>query len=443
MLEELSCYSPKQEYVAVVHALLIFRQMLLRQTFNHVARPQIRSCPRHRSALLYIHGGRDGPSRSLHTSSVLYRRQLIFSGETTADEEHPSPPTPSTSPYYFETGFAIFAKRPSRPFPPPFLSTPSHSFSDPLTTHQALRGRKPQDAQGRIIGGITNGDDAVIVGGNNFLGVGDGVGAWAQKERGHAALWSRLVMNYWAAEVSKLFEVDSEAGGPTVDDIDMVACMQRAFEQTKKSTGASGSGGEDTAREEIMGTTTASGAVLHHDEGGRAVVVATTLGDSMVYIVRPDRGEQGDAGSEDEDESQGDLLYKTTEQWHWFDCPRQLGTNSPDTPNDIAVMDKVAIEVGDVVVVVSDGVSDNLFEVEIVQKVCGAVKSWERGNVEAKDGMAWVARELMNSAREIAQDPNAESPYMEKALDEGISAYGGKLDDISVVVGVCRRRGAT
>jgi len=37
-------------------------------------------------------------------------------------------------------------------------------------------------------------------------------------------------------------------------------------------------------------------------------------------------------------------------------------------------------------------------------------------------------------------DMNAESPYMERAFDEGIAAQGGKLDDISVVLGVVRRR---
>jgi serine/threonine protein phosphatase PrpC len=365
--------------------------------------------------------------RTLSVSAACARRQLIFSGQTTNDDRVD---VFNKSPFYLDTGYAIFAKRPSRPFPPPFLSTPSHSFSDPLTTHQDVRSRKPHDEQGHVIGGITNGDDAIIVGGQNFLAVNDGVGAWAQKDRGHAALWSRLIAHYWVEEAEKQYEA-AKGDELEIDSLDMVSWLQKAYEHTKESTHA---GGEN----EIMGTTTASGALLHHDEGGRPCVLCTTVGDSMVYIVRPDRGAGGDAGSEDE--AAGELLYKTTEQWHWFDCPRQLGTNSPDTPDGNATMDRVVIEEGDVVIVVSDGVTDNLFENEIVEKVCGCVKSWEQGALEAKEGMTFVALELMNAAREIAQDPNAESPYMEKALDEGISAFGGKLDDISVVVGVCRRR---
>lgn len=89
------------------------------------------------------------------------------------------------SPFYFETGYALFAKRPSRPFPPPFLSLPSGSFSDPLTTHHRSRDSRSY-VNGEMIRGITNGDDAVLVG-DNFIGANDGVGAWAMRPKGHAA----------------------------------------------------------------------------------------------------------------------------------------------------------------------------------------------------------------------------------------------------------------
>lgn len=96
-----------------------------------------------------------------------------------------SKPDPQTSPFYFEAGYALYAKRPSRPFPPPFLSKPSTSFSEPLSTHDKSRDRRPK-VNGEMIRGVTNGDDAVVVE-ENFIGANDGVGAWAVKERGHAA----------------------------------------------------------------------------------------------------------------------------------------------------------------------------------------------------------------------------------------------------------------
>lgn len=160
----------------------------------------------------------------------------------------------------------------------------------------------------------------------------------------------------------------------------------------------------------------------------------TNLGDSQCLVLRP------------KDES---VVYKTTEQWHWFDCPRQLGTNSPDTPNANAVMDKVDIKENDVVLAMSDGVVDNLWEHEVTQNVLDSIRKWEAGEAGNKSadrtggaagGMLFVAEELVKAARVIAEDPYAESPFMERAVEEGLAMEGGKLDDISVVAALCKRR---
>ena len=105
-------------------------------------------------------------------------------GHTTIDSSDTASQRPKL-PFYFDTGFALFAKRRSRPFPPPFLSLPSGSFSDPLSTHDRSQDRRPH-VNNELIRGITNGDDAVLVE-ENFVGANDGVGAWVQRPRGHAA----------------------------------------------------------------------------------------------------------------------------------------------------------------------------------------------------------------------------------------------------------------
>lgn len=97
----------------------------------------------------------------------------------------PYKPLARKSPFRFETGYALCAKRPSRPFPPPFLSPPSTSFSDPLTTHGQSQDKR-LSVKGELVRGLNNGDDAIIVA-ENFIGVDDGVGAWATKPHGHAA----------------------------------------------------------------------------------------------------------------------------------------------------------------------------------------------------------------------------------------------------------------
>lgn len=101
-------------------------------------------------------------------------------------------------------------------------------------------------------------------------------------------------------------------------------------------------------------------------------------------------------------------------------------------------MDRVEIEEDDVVIAMTDGVVDNLWEHEVVENVVESMNKWKnKGSIEEpgkqpaeqsySDGMRFVAQELVNAARTIAEDPFAESPYMEKAIDEGLSIEGGAL----------------
>jgi hypothetical protein len=113
----------------------------------------------------------------------------------TPPTEYPTPPLDeegrldtsvfSKLPFRFDTGIALFAKRTPRPFPPPFLSPPSGSFSDPLSTHDRSRDRRRAYVGGQLIQGFTNGDDAVFAS-DYFICANDGVGAWSTRPRGHA-----------------------------------------------------------------------------------------------------------------------------------------------------------------------------------------------------------------------------------------------------------------
>lgn len=135
------------------------------------------------------------------------------------------------------------------------------------------------------------------------------------------------------------------------------------------------------------------------------------VGDSRAYVFRP---------------SSSDFVFKTSEQWHWFDCPRQLGTNSPDTPVADAAVSKIELEDGDIIIMATDGLPDNLWDGEIAD-ICA-------------EGTNNLADRLVDAAKKIAIDPFAESPYMERGIDEGLSMEGGKYDDISVVTAVFRAR---
>ncbi|KAK3995467.1 protein phosphatase PTC7 [Cladorrhinum sp. PSN332] len=344
-------------------------------------------------------------------------------------------------PFRFHTGIGLFAKRAPRPFPPPFLSPPSGSFSDALSTHDRSRDRRAY-VDGQLIQGYTNGDDAVFAS-DYFIGANDGVGAWSTRPRGHAGLWARLILHFWATAIFQDAAAATQQG--ELYKPNPIACLQRAYEQTTEAT---------SEPNDWQGTTTAAGAQLFYrqksgegGDGGNTVeplLYVTNLGDSQVMVVRP---------------STREMVYKSTEQWHWFDCPRQLGTNSPDTPANCAVVDEVPIKEGDIVLAMSDGVIDNLWTHEIVEQVSQSVEKWQKGEVKPREpvvniegeeviddyddcGMGYVAEELMEAAKVIAVDPFAESPFMEHAIEEGLASGGGKLDDISVVAGICKRNGS-
>lgn len=221
-------------------------------------------------------------------------------------------------------------------------------------------------------------------------------------------LWSRLILHFWALEVERDKSIVSSHAEPNP-----IQYLQTAYEQTLGAT---------SSPNEWHGTTTASGALLHHtgsEPSLEPMLYVTNLGDSQVLVLRP---------------SDQEVIYKTKEQWHWFDCPRQLGTNSPDTPIKNAVMDKMVLQEDDVVLAMSDGVVDNLWEHEVLQNVLDSITSWIGGAGGAATGdrkggggggMQFVAQELVNAARVIAEDPFAESPFMERAVEEGLAMEGG------------------
>lgn len=227
-----------------------------------------------------------------------------------------------------------------------------------------------------------------------------------------SSLWSRLILHFWAIEAEK--DASFQRLPEQKYEPNPVEYLQKAYEQTIAAT---------SEPNQWQGTTTAAGAQLHfqNEQSPTPLLYITNIGDSQVLVLRPRDAE---------------LIYKTTEQWHWFDCPRQLGTNSPDTPRENAVMDKVEIEENDVVLAMSDGVIDNLWEHEIIQNVSTSIRKWEAGEGGqstggreggAGGGMKFVAEELMKAAKVIATDPFAESPFMEHAVEEGLAMEGGEF----------------
>lgn len=229
-------------------------------------------------------------------------------------------------------------------------------------------------------------------------------------------LWSRLLLHFWALEVESITISDAA--------LDPIAYLQRAYEETTQAT---------TTPSEWFGTTTSVTALLHDtlDSSGaeKPLLSVTNLGDCKVLVIRPHEEQ---------------ITFRTKEQWHWFDCPMQMGSDSVDTPRDNAVVSQVGLEEDDIVLVLSDGVLDNLWEHEILSITLEGLNKWDHGRYDnkeldwappavlAEEKMVFLARELLKAALAVAQDPFAESPYMEKAVEDGLAFQGGECFNSSL-----------
>lgn len=86
----------------------------------------------------------------------------------------------------------------------------------------------------------------------------------------------------------------------------------------------------------------------------------------------------------------------------------------------------IPVAAGDVIVAGTDGLFDNLYNNEVTAVVVHAVR--------AGFGPQVMSQKIAALARQRAQDKNRQTPFSTAAQDAGFRYYGGKLDDITVVV---------
>lgn len=167
------------------------------------------------------------------------------------------------------------------------------------------------------------------------------------------------------------------------------------------------------------------------------------LGDSGFIIIR-ERDATGQLAT----------IYRSSEQQHSFNCPFQLaflpepedypdlirkGLNSlvtllkksnrssQDVPSD-ASTDIIHLAPGDIIIVATDGLFDNLFDQDII-KVCEAYRGYNPVKFCSE-----TAKELVIVAIQKGWDPAYRSPFSKNAGRFGKRYIGGKLDDTSVIV---------
>mmetsp|Transcript_2327 Transcript_2327/g.3303 ORF Transcript_2327/g.3303 Transcript_2327/m.3303 type:complete len:440 (+) Transcript_2327:34-1353(+) len=254
------------------------------------------------------------------------------------------------------------------------------------------------DTQG-VLMGSSAGEDSYFTG-DKCVGIADGVGGWNIQGLS-SARFSRLLMHL-SAEYQKNFTLanPTEVPGP-------LETLQEAYDQMPLG---------------LIGSTTACLATIAAGEIHTAV-----LGDSSYLILR-----------------NGSVIHKGSVLEHGFNHPYQLSDKlliaytrlsdktlvNPEWPKD-SLLKSHPVEEGDILLLVTDGILDNLWDHDIET----ATKNWM--NSESSGNLTSLAKGLTELAMKIAVEPRVPTPFQAKASQtNGWMLPTGKTDDIAVIA--CR-----
>mmetsp|Transcript_104110 Transcript_104110/g.335672 ORF Transcript_104110/g.335672 Transcript_104110/m.335672 type:complete len:494 (+) Transcript_104110:80-1561(+) len=251
---------------------------------------------------------------------------------------------------------------------------------------------------------------------SNAVGIADGVSQMADfAEHGVDA----------AEYAAELMELASRALGPEGLP---EACADGPAERAAAALASADAGAAS------YGASTVTLAAL---EG--ACVGVANLGDSGFMLLRPRPW-----GME--------ITEKSCEQQHSWNCPYQL-TRVPEAIWESSRMSlsdldsaadaaryEVAVQAGDLLLLFTDGLTDNLHWHEVLRAVDSVV---EQGYVEPTVPPEDVARALVLEAQKRSLDPAADTPFARSARRHRQPHYGGKEDDITVVAAWVMSRSAT
>lgn len=145
----------------------------------------------------------------------------------------------------------------------------------------------------------------------------------------------------------------------------------------------------------------------------RPTAHTANIGDSGYVVYRP------------LPDSRVHIAGKSEEVLHGFNFPYQLGTNGDD-PSAAKLLSH-DLENGDLVVMFTDGFSDNVHEAQALALVTHFLSQKTRKIEE-------LAESLAKKALEQSRNKRFASPFSLRAGKEGYYHLGGKEDDITVLV---------
>ncbi|KAI0748101.1 protein serine/threonine phosphatase 2C [Daedaleopsis nitida] len=264
------------------------------------------------------------------------------------------------------------------------------------------------------------------------LGIADGVGGWTESGV-DPSVFSQALM-YHAQRYAKA----AWPGEPEVDPTQEYEEREQVegWELTPVECLESAYGGVLRERNVLAGSSTACILTLNASNG---VLRAANLGDSGFLVIRS-----------------SSVIYQQRSQTHFFNCPKQLSKLPTaqkrfsracvDHPSD-ADLCEMKLRHGDIVIVYTDGLSDNVFPSEMVA-ICSLVSRQSQlskrtitptgeSDVETSaedEEVQAIAERIVDYARMCMHNTKRVSPFERAAAREGMYFRGGKVDDVTVVV---------
>ncbi len=258
-----------------------------------------------------------------------------------------------------------------------------------------------------------------------YLGIADGVGSWAGSGVDPANFSTRLM-----SLVGLVAEQHADEGGEPPSP---VAVLIQAWEaiQTERVTGSSTAliGGLDHAYNQF--------ATANLGDSGALVLRKATTSSGLGTM---DVARGGELGA-------WDVVFRTGQQLRSFNQPYQLGYADGASSGEGEAFDRpesadvarTPVQEGDILVLASDGLFDNMHEDELLQ----VVENWEdKWGDEAAQGqgsgtddcMERLASALADRAFEFSMDRGRDGPFAQLAKENDILwSHGGRLDDITVL----------
>ena len=211
------------------------------------------------------------------------------------------------------------------------------------------------------------------------IGIADGIGGWSMVNI-DSGLYSRKLMSN-----AEQYIMETKSRDPS-------KILKAAY----------------NSMDEIVGTTTVCILTLHGN-----ILRAANIGDSGFVHFRF-------IGANWE------ILCHSREQQHYFNCPKQLGTDSGDMPEHADIYEYEILS-GDIIVLATDGIWDNIFDYRIVE----ILMRNHPINVAKLEEIVW---EITDAALKTSIDKTVETPFSLGAQSNRIPYSGGKKDDICCVV---------